>query len=183
MDRSTLRLALVLSAGAHLIVLLTIGVAPGGWRQGVQPALTVTVASAPAESSGTRVVPKRAAPDGLAAARNQSGAQRPAPAHRYFTRQEVDVAAVPIEQGPLIFPENAYAWRLAGVVVARVFISATGTVDAVEIVDAKPHRGIFEEAALHALRQVRYEPARIGGEPVRSQKVIEVKFDPYEKPA
>jgi hypothetical protein len=51
----------------------------------------------------------------------------------------------------------------------------------VQIVAAKPRRGIFEEAALEALRQVRYKPAEIRGSRVKSQKLIEVKFDPYDE--
>ncbi len=101
---------------------------------------------------------------------------------RYFRSSEVDEPAVPVERGPLVFPENAYVWKLAGSVRARVFINEEGGVDSVQIMEARPHRGIFEEAALEALRQVRYRPAGIGGRPVKSQKVIEVKFDPYEKP-
>ena len=80
--------------------------------------------------------------------------------------------------GPLIYPEIAYLSKLEGGVRARVFISETGVVDSVEIIAARPRRGIFEEAALEALRQVRYKPAEISGERVKSQKLIEVKFNP-----
>jgi protein TonB len=81
-----------------------------------------------------------------------------------------------------VFPENAYIWKLAGSVRARVYINETGGVDSVQIVEARPRRGIFEAAALEALRQVRYQPAEIAGRPVKSQKLIEVKFDPHERP-
>jgi TonB family protein len=72
--------------------------------------------------------------------------------------------------------------RLAGKVTARVYISATGSVDTVEIVKVQPRGGVFEQAALEALRQVRYQPAQIGGQTVNSQKLIEVTFNPYEEP-
>jgi TonB family protein len=64
---------------------------------------------------------------------------------------------------------------------ARVFISEDGVVESVQVVDVKPRRGVFEEAALEALRQVRYTPAEIGGNRVKSQKLIEVKFNPYDE--
>jgi TonB family protein len=90
---------------------------------------------------------------------------------------------VPISRGPLIVPEHAYLSRLAGTVRARVYISEKGEIDSVEIVEVTPRQGIFEEAALEALRQVRYQPAQLAGQPVKTQKLIEVKFDPYEDEA
>jgi len=39
-------------------------------------------------------------------------------------------------------------------------------------------RGLFERPALDALRRMHYRPASIGGRAVRSQKVVEVVFDP-----
>jgi TonB family protein len=70
---------------------------------------------------------------------------------------------------------------LHGTVKARVFISEEGAVESVYILEVKPVSGIFEEAALEALRQVVYAPARIAGQPVKAQKVIEVTFNPYEE--
>ncbi|MGH8720662.1 MAG: energy transducer TonB, partial [Burkholderiales bacterium] len=85
---------------------------------------------------------------------------------------------------PLLIPEYAYHSRLMGRVRARVFIGADGSVDKVAILDAAPVRGLFEEPAVAALRKMRYRPARIEGRPVRSQKVVEVVFDPRaEEPA
>jgi TonB family protein len=100
---------------------------------------------------------------------------------RYYRNREVDVQALPVSSGPLVYPELAYVSKLRGTVRARVFISESGVVESVQIVEVQPRRGIFEEAALTALRQVRYKPAEIRGTPVRSQKMIEVKFDPYEE--
>lgn len=184
--QKNLSLALVLSAGLHLILMLTLDVSPGGWRHGLQPALTVLLKDVPPDAPGeSGPGPSRSAEpgrEGRTAARAQPGSSLPL-TDRYFRRHEVDVAAVPIERGPLVFPENAYVWRLAGLVVARVYISEKGSIDSIEIVDVEPRKGIFEQAAIEALRQVRYQPALIGGEPVKSQKLIEVKFDPYEDQA
>lgn len=201
--RRTTALALALSAGLHLIVLLTLNPSPGAWRHGLVPALSVVLRPPPAEAADLPTDAPRPAPAadlapvpqasasadrpqapaatgdaGGPAPQAQAGASVPV-ADRYFKRSEVDTAAEALVRGPLVFPENALLWRLAGTVRARVFISETGTVDSVQIVEARP-QGHFEEAAYAALRQVRYQPAMLGGRPVKSQKLIEVNFDPYE---
>lgn len=185
-------LALVLSAGLHLLALLTLDLSPGDWRHGVRPALKVTLVPPPLEQTagdtGTaRPAPerprarKRAGDAGLEAPKAQSGSSIPTPA-RYYRNSEVDTPATPLVRGPLVFPEHAYVSKLRGTVKARVYIDEEGRVVSVEIVEVKPHGGIFEEAALEALRQVRYSPALLAGQPVRTQKLIEVTFDPYEEP-
>jgi protein TonB len=140
-----------------------------------QPSAAEDVQSAAAQEPRTRA--SRAAdadaPRGSAA---QPGATL---APRYLTSREVDVPAVPIEQPPLIYPEDPYIWKLPGRVRVRVFIGEDGRVEALELVSAHPP-GHFEEAALDAARRLRYAPARLAGLPVRSQKVIEVVFDPHE---
>ena len=200
--RRTAVLALILSAGLHLIALLTLQLSPGAWRHGLKPALSVVLKPLPAVAAGNLLGNGRApvpAADSHPASRGtglgarestptrESGGKAPVaqtgsrvrlPDH-YFRRTEVDVPAQALVHGPLVFPENALLWRLAGIVRARVYINDTGTVDSVQILEAIPP-GQFEEAARTALRQVRYQPAQIGGRPVKSQKVIEVKFDPYE---
>ncbi len=170
--RKNLSLALVLSAGLHLILMLTLDVSPGSWHYGFHPALRVVLKEAEAANSKDQPSSVPAAPKAVATPLGE----------RYFRRSEVDVAAAPLHRAPLIYPEDAYMSRLAGKVTARVYISATGSVDKVEIVKVQPRGGVFEQAALQALRQVRYQPAQIGGRAVSSQKLIEVTFNPYEEP-
>ena len=177
-------LALVLSAGLHLLAVSTLDLAPGSWRQGLRPALKVTLRPASPESAlGETAGSARATPpqeeSGIAAARSQAGSSVPT-GIRYYRNSEVDVQAEPIVQSPLVIPEQAYMSKLRGTVRARVFIDEEGTVVSVQIVEVRPVRGVFEEAALEALRQVRYRPALIAGQPVKSQKLIEVTFNPYE---
>ncbi len=99
---------------------------------------------------------------------------------RYFTSREVDVPAALLEQPPLVYPEDPYLWKLAGKVRLRLFIGEDGRVESAEVVSARPP-GHFEQAALDAGRAIRYQPALLGGRPVRSQKQIEVEFDPHER--
>ena len=190
-DREVL-LALVLSAGLHLLALLTLDLSPGDWRHGVRPALKVSLVPPPvaaaSEGEGTvrpapapRPEPKLAPrPVGIEAREAQSGSSLPI-AVRYYKSSEVDTPATPLERGPLVFPEHAYVSKLRGTVKARIYIDEDGRVVSVDIVDVKPFGGIFEEAALEALRQVRYSPALLAGQTVKTQKLIEVVFDPYEE--
>jgi TonB family protein len=99
---------------------------------------------------------------------------------RYFTSRELDVPAVAREKAPLVYPEDPFMWKLSGKVRLRVFINEQGTVDRAVVVHAEP-AGDFEEAALAAVRRLVYEPAIKGGRAVKSQKLIEVTFDPKEE--
>jgi outer membrane biosynthesis protein TonB len=40
---------------------------------------------------------------------------------------------------------------------------------------------VFEDAALEAVRALKFLPAIKNGLPVKNRKTIEVNFDPYEK--
>lgn len=202
--RRTVVLALLLSAGLHMIMLLTLDGVPGAWRPGLAPALRVSLlgeasavlaqrATPAATSSARDEPPLDAAPPHVAARpgtggpsmapgrpadRSQSGSSMPIQ-EQYFRKGQLDLAAVVVERPALIYPEHAYITRMAGTIRARIFISETGVVDLVRIEYADPP-GIFEFAAVAALRGTRYRPALIAGQPVKSQKLIEVKFDPHE---
>ena len=152
---------------------MTLDLVPGAWRHGLQPALKVHLQSAPAELGYGDHAPA----SGLETTRTQPGSSMPL-TERYYRNSEVDVQAEPLVHGPLILPEQVYLSKVAGTIRARVYIDEQGTVVSVDIVHAHPVRGVFEEAALEALSQVRYRPAILAGQTVKSQKLIEVKFDP-----
>jgi TonB family protein len=97
---------------------------------------------------------------------------------RYLASAEVDEGAKPIDMPALVYPERAYINRIAGAVRMRVYISATGRVDRADVVSASP-TGHFEQAAIEAVKATRFRPAQKNGQPVASQKLIEVEFDPY----
>jgi len=173
----------VLSAGLHALVMLTFDLSPGPWRPGVQPALQLALRLMPAEGEkaapAPAPAPAAAEKSGIAASRAQAGSSMPL-VPRYYRNNEVDRQAVPVSSAPLVYPELAYLSRLEGTVRARIYIDEEGVVESVEIVEAWPRRGVFDDAALEALRQVRYQPAEIRGQPVKSQKLIEVKFNPRD---
>ena len=75
-----------------------------------------------------------------------------------------------------VFPEEAKRQRLEGQVVLRGVIDITGAVTELEVLSVD-HPGVgFEEAAIEAVRQWRYEPATSDGEPVEMYVTFTVEF-------
>jgi protein TonB len=98
---------------------------------------------------------------------------------QYYTSREVDVRAEPLNDPPLVYPELAYQRRIKGRVTLQIFINERGGIDQLSVVHAEP-RGVFEAAALSAMDALQFSAAMKDGRHVKSQKTIEVTFDPYE---
>lgn len=118
--------------------------------------------------------PRPRAPDASTGAAPARGITAPP---RYFKSSELDERAAPIHQPPLVFPEHLWINRLRGRVLARVFISDDGAVDSVTILEST--MADFEQPAVDAVRGMRFRAGVKDGRPVRSQKTIEIEFDPY----
>lgn len=101
------------------------------------------------------------------------------PFDKYFTARELDIRAEQINDVDLVYPQRAYAMRTRGRVVLRLYINERGAIDHIAVLDAAPP-GVFEESALTAARALQFKPAVKMGRDVKSQKTIEVVFDPYE---
>lgn len=99
------------------------------------------------------------------------------PFESYLDVNAVDVRAEPANDVVLSYPIAAYVQRIAGVVRLNLFISEEGKIDRIELVEAKP-RGIFEKEAMETVSKLYFHPATRYGRPVKSQKTIEVVFDP-----
>ena len=95
----------------------------------------------------------------------------------YYDPKEVDQPARAVGDGLLEYPREALKLRLAGKVKLRLFIDEFGTLVRSEIVAAQPS-DVFEQAALEAVHTMQFAPARKNGQPVRSQRSVEVTFDP-----
>jgi TonB family protein len=132
------------------------------------PARTATPAEAPASSALARAPGAVPEAQGLGLA-----------LERYYTSREVDVRAEPLNQPALVYPQEAYQARTRGKVTLRILISERGGVDGIAVLEAEP-RGVFEAAALAAAQALEFSPASIAGRTVKSQKTVEVAFDPYE---
>jgi len=75
------------------------------------------------------------------------------------------------------YPTEAKAERIEGAVVVRYGVSVDGRVINARVESAEPE-GIFEEAALAAVRSWRYNPALRDGEPVAVDNVLStVRFE------
>ena len=80
----------------------------------------------------------------------------------------------------LIYPAIPYQQRLGGSVTLSIFVNERGGIDKTVIVESKP-AGVFDEAALQAVAELKFSPAIKDGKPVKNRKTIAVNFDPYEK--
>lgn len=101
-----------------------------------------------------------------------------APDH-YYNAREVDVRAEPVNEVALVYPQLAYQNRVRGVVLLKILISERGAIDDMSVVESEP-KGTFEAAALNAALATRFSPAIRNGRTVKSQKMLEIRFDPYE---
>ena len=102
------------------------------------------------------------------------------PAAIYYTNNEVDVRAEPLEEVNLVYPVIAYQQRLHGSVTLNIFINERGDIDKVVVMESKPP-GVFDEAALQAVSELKFSPASKDGKSVKNRKTIAINFDPYEK--
>jgi protein TonB len=75
-----------------------------------------------------------------------------------------DGDVIPLVRMPAQYPNKAKRRNIEGFVKARLTVNAQGTVDSVEIVDAKP-RGVFERSAIRALYKYKFKPQMIDGKP------------------
>ena len=72
-----------------------------------------------------------------------------------------------------VYPPVAKAARVQGSVVIEATITESGTLDDVTVVAGHP---MLIESAVDAVRQWRYEPAKLNGRPARSSVTIRVNF-------
>jgi protein TonB len=95
----------------------------------------------------------------------------------YYSSREVDEPAKAVGDALLVYPHEALRLRVPGEVKLRLFIDEFGMLVRSEVVNADPP-GIFEEAALQAVGGMRFSPARKGEQTVRSQRTVQITFDP-----
>lgn len=81
-----------------------------------------------------------------------------------------------ISQVAPIYPNSAKASRLEGVVVIHALIDKEGRVKSADIVSGDPQ---LIQAALDAVRQWRYKPGTLGGEPAELETTTRVVFALY----
>lgn len=80
-------------------------------------------------------------------------------------------------QRHLKYPQLAVKAGIEGTVVVKVTVGVDGRTEEVEIIDAKPANIGFEESAIAALKQVRWEPAKQRDKKIRVWLTIPVQFE------
>lgn len=106
----------------------------------------------------------------------QAGAAYPAP-EKWHTAEEVDVRAEPLTPVNLRYPEQLAAPTYGRVRIA-LFIDERGWVRKVHVLESEPER-LFDAAAIQAWQDVRFSPALKGDLPVKSEKLLEMNFMPF----
>lgn len=82
-----------------------------------------------------------------------------------MTEEAVDKKPTPRKQVAPGFPPKARQRGIEGYVKVNLFISASGAVEKVRVLESEP-RGIFEESATVAAQQWEFDPAQYNGAPV-----------------
>jgi protein TonB len=92
-----------------------------------------------------------------------------------MTEDSVDEAPRPISRTPPKYPERARKKGISGRVELSLLISAAGSVQDARVLSASP-AGVFEEAALAAVRAWRFQPAMYEGRPVAIRVTLPLSF-------
>ena len=177
-----LAFALVVSAGAHFAVLANAPLAPGLGEAALPGGRTMTVRmefaqAAPQIPEILPPAPEPVSTPGPAAPVATERAAALPSAAIYFRGSEVDERATPLNSVDLAYPEPALAREQSGIVTLRLQIDHLGVLRDASVVDSRP-AGVFENAALDAVKGLKFRPAMRNGVPVGSIKTIEVPFHP-----
>jgi len=93
-----------------------------------------------------------------------------------MTDDSVDSPPRPTYQAPMSYPKSARARGVEGYVVLSLLITATGEIEKIQVLESSP-AGVFDDAALEAVRQWRFEPAQYQGRNVKVWARQRVRFD------
>lgn len=74
----------------------------------------------------------------------------------------------------IVYPEDAARDGVQGMVIVRVLVAASGRIDKASI--EKSDSPLLSEAALEAVRAVRFTPGKNDDQPVKCQVMVPVKF-------
>ena len=187
-----LGLALVVSAAAHgaLLANASFSVSPFGsaWRKPGAPLIARLVPEKQEETEAAKPLPVPPPPAPRAAAPEPHRAQEALsatsgastgglPGEVFYRASELDERAVPLNQPDVEYPENALKSGTSGVVLLELRIDHTGALRDVKVLNSRPS-GIFTQAALKAVHELRFRPAMRHGVAVGSIKTIEIPFEP-----
>lgn len=96
-----------------------------------------------------------------------------APRNKPLPQSEGVMAARLVRRIDPVYPPMAQMMRLSGIVLLRAIIGTDGAVQRVEVLSGNP---ILAQAAVAAVRQWRYQPTRLDGQPVEVETSVTVTF-------
>jgi hypothetical protein len=191
------RLTLAVAASLLLHSFLMVGIRPEPARPGTfaalqarivpvsaaEPAAIVTprLSALPQEIKTSpapkRVVqaPNQGAPAAVTAGRDEQLEQGSSLLPAYHASQDVDVRAVPKDLSNRSRQERSMLLGRVVKVKLRLYISATGTVDRFDLIEAD---GLTPAVSLDEVHDIRFHPALKNGLPVASRKLVELSFVP-----
>ena len=85
-----------------------------------------------------------------------------------FELFDLDEAPVPLSQIPPTYPPGARGKRIEGMARVTFIVNTDGTIESPAVIEAEP-TGIFERAALSAVRKWRFKPGVKDDAPVRTR--------------
>jgi protein TonB len=92
-----------------------------------------------------------------------------------MTAESVDEPPLPVHRVAPKYPEKARKKGITGNVTISLLVSNTGAVKDTHIVNSQPV-GVFEESAINAVRQWRFQPAIYKGAPVAIRVTLPMSF-------
>ncbi len=97
---------------------------------------------------------------------------------KIWNESDVDVKPMPLFRTRPVYPTKAMGKNITGMVKFKFLVDKDGMVKTVEIVEAEPPE-IFEDATVNAVRQWRFQPAKVKGTPVScwAQSTIRYELD------
>jgi len=102
----------------------------------------------------------------------------PPPVPKFQPREPMRIASslqrsLLIHQVNPVFPDLARRARIEGTVVVEALISKSGDIDSLRIISGNP---LFNQAVIDAVKQWRYQPTILNGEPIDVITTITVNF-------
>lgn len=92
-----------------------------------------------------------------------------------MTAESVDIKPVAGTRVPAQYPEKARKKGITGYVMFNILISAEGNVENIRVLESSPN-GVFEESAMEALKNWKFEPAVYQGKKVKVWAKQKISF-------
>lgn len=86
-----------------------------------------------------------------------------------------DSDVMPLVQIEPVYPPQALARKIEGLVVLRMQINASGAVDDIEVIKAEP-KGVFEREAIRAAYRYKFKPKLVDGKAVPQVATLPFEF-------